>query len=97
MSTMSRRGFLAVAGAASVMPGTPAAYAQPVANTARILVGFPPGGSTDVIARLLLPELKTYAASMIIENRPGAGGRVALEALKEAPPTARCSPSRRST
>jgi len=84
MNRMTRRSFVAVAGAATLMPVVPA-RAQPAAATARILVGFPPGGSTDVIARLLLPELKFYAASVIIENRPGAGGRVALEALKASP------------
>jgi tripartite-type tricarboxylate transporter receptor subunit TctC len=73
-----------MAGAAAAIADVPA-RAQGVAGTARILVGFPPGGSTDVIARLLQPELRSYAANVIVENRSGAGGRVALEALKGSP------------
>jgi tripartite-type tricarboxylate transporter receptor subunit TctC len=53
---------------------------------ARILVGFPPGGTTDVVARLIAGAMKNYAPSVIVENRSGAGGRVAIEALKAAAP-----------
>jgi tripartite-type tricarboxylate transporter receptor subunit TctC len=53
-------------------------------STARILVGFPPGGPTDVVARLLAEQMKAYASSTIVENRPGAGGRVAMDALKNS-------------
>jgi tripartite-type tricarboxylate transporter receptor subunit TctC len=60
--------------------------AQTLARTARLLVGFPPGGSVDVVARLLVEQMKGYAPSMIVDNRPGAGGRVALEALKAGDP-----------
>ena len=50
-----------------------------------MLVGFPAGGPTDVIARLLVEHMKGYASSVIVENRAGAGGRVALDALKNSP------------
>jgi tripartite-type tricarboxylate transporter receptor subunit TctC len=50
------------------------------------LVGFPAGGSLDVVARLLAEHMKGYAPSMIVDNRAGAGGRIALEALKSAEP-----------
>ena len=50
----------------------------------RILVGFPPGGPTDVIARLLAEQMKAYASSTIVENRPGAGGRVVMDVLKNS-------------
>jgi tripartite-type tricarboxylate transporter receptor subunit TctC len=83
---IARRHFLSVAGAgalASVLPGfRQAARSQAVRNAAHILVGFPPGGTTDVIARLIANELKGYSPSVIVETRSGAGGRVALEALK---------------
>ena len=61
-----------------------AAVAQP-AKTVRILVGFPPGGGTDAIARTLAEKLKDeLGTSVIVENRPGAGGQIAAHALKSA-------------
>lgn len=53
--------------------------------TIRLLVGFPPGGGTDVMARLVGEKMATALnATVIVENKPGAGGRVAAEALKNA-------------
>jgi len=46
------------------------------------LVGFPPGGTSDIIARLLAGAMTDYASALLVENRPGAGGRVAIESLK---------------
>jgi tripartite-type tricarboxylate transporter receptor subunit TctC len=60
--------------------------AQTLTRNARLLVGFPPGGSLDAVARLLVEHMKAYAPSMIVDNRPGAGGRIALEALKAGEP-----------
>ena len=49
----------------------------------RILVGFPPGGGTDVIARLLQEPLsQRLGRTVIIENKPGAGGQIAAQQLK---------------
>jgi tripartite-type tricarboxylate transporter receptor subunit TctC len=63
-----------------------AAFAQP-SKTIRILVGFPPGGGTDAIARTLAEKLKDeLGTSVIVENRPGAGGQIAAHALKSAAP-----------
>jgi tripartite-type tricarboxylate transporter receptor subunit TctC len=70
-----------VAGATLGLP--PAAMAQDKPPL-KILVGFPPGGSADVIARLLAEAMKDDFASVIVENRPGAGGRIALTAVKNA-------------
>ncbi len=83
----SRRRFIAASAAASAAALAPSVRAQtPVVNkTARIVVGFPPGGSTDVVSRLIADRLRgVYAPSVIVENRPGAGGRIALEAVKNA-------------
>jgi tripartite-type tricarboxylate transporter receptor subunit TctC len=53
----------------------------------RILVGFPPGGGTDAIARVLSERLKDeLGVPVIVENRPGAGGQLAAQALKAAAP-----------
>lgn len=53
----------------------------------RILVGFPPGGGTDAIARVLADKLKDQlGAPVIVENRAGAGGQIAAQALKAAAP-----------
>lgn len=52
----------------------------------RILVGFPPGGSIDIVSRLLAEKMKDeLKATIIVENRAGAGGRIAAEQLKSAP------------
>lgn len=61
-----------------------AAWAEQ-AKPVRILVGFPPGGGTDAIARLLSDKLKDQlGAPVVVENRPGAGGQIAAQALKAA-------------
>jgi tripartite-type tricarboxylate transporter receptor subunit TctC len=53
----------------------------------RILVGFPPGGSADIVARMLADKMRvTLAQNVIIDNKPGAAGRVALGELKRAAP-----------
>jgi tripartite-type tricarboxylate transporter receptor subunit TctC len=60
------------------------AQAQPAA--VRLLVGFPPGGGTDAIARILADKLKEPLGSpVIVENRAGGGGRIAAQALMAAP------------
>jgi tripartite-type tricarboxylate transporter receptor subunit TctC len=53
----------------------------------RILVGFPPGGGTDAIARTLADKLKDQlGAPVVVDNRAGAGGQIAAQALKAAAP-----------
>jgi tripartite-type tricarboxylate transporter receptor subunit TctC len=53
----------------------------------RVIVGFPPGGGTDVIARILAERLRVPgAASVIVENKPGAAARVAVDFVKNAEP-----------
>jgi tripartite-type tricarboxylate transporter receptor subunit TctC len=56
-------------------------------KTLRILVGFPAGGGTDAIARVLADKLKDeLGTAVVVENRPGAGGQIAAQALKAATP-----------
>jgi tripartite-type tricarboxylate transporter receptor subunit TctC len=58
--------------------------AQPA--TIKLMVGFPPGGGTDAIARVLADKLKDQLGSnVIVENKAGAGGQIAAQALKAAP------------
>jgi tripartite-type tricarboxylate transporter receptor subunit TctC len=52
----------------------------------KILVGYPPGGSVDVIARLIADALRDDFSSIIVENKPGAGGRIALAQAKNSKP-----------
>ena len=53
----------------------------------RVLVGFPPGGSTDVVTRLLTDRMReSLGRPVIVENRPGNGGQVAAIQLKNAAP-----------
>lgn len=56
------------------------------ADLTRILVGFPPGQATDLVARLLAERLgPALGETMIVENRPGQGGSIALASLAQSP------------
>ena len=82
---MQRRQLAALAVLAVSALAMPAALAQD--RTTKILVGFPPGGSADVIARLLAEKLRvSLGQNVLVDNKPGAGGRVALSEVKRAAP-----------
>lgn len=86
---ITRRHWLTASAAGlsfNAMGLVPYGLAQRGGKTTRILVGFPPGGTSDVIARLLGNAMKDHTSSIIVETRSGAGGRVAIEALKNATP-----------
>jgi tripartite-type tricarboxylate transporter receptor subunit TctC len=87
--TSTRRDFTQrlLASAALSSLGLPlAARAQGSPETARILVGFPPGGTTDALSRRVAEKLRGgYAANMLVENKPGAGGQIAITTLKNSP------------
>jgi tripartite-type tricarboxylate transporter receptor subunit TctC len=80
---LTRRKLLACAAAACA---TPCAFAQtPSMAIAKVIVGFPPGGASDVIARIVTEQTKgQYASTMVVDNKPGAGARIAAEAVKAA-------------
>ena len=82
---MKRRHLAAIAVLAASASALPSAFAQE--RTTKIVVGFPPGGSADVIARLLAEKLRvSLGQNVIVDNKPGAGGRVALNEVKRAAP-----------
>ena len=79
---MQRRQFAALAASALAAPAV-LAQDRPL----RIWVGFPPGGSADVIARLIAQKMAvSLNQSVIVENKPGAAGRLVLGELKRATP-----------
>lgn len=64
-----------------------AARAQDSLDVARIISGFPPGGTIDVLARRVADKLRgNYAANMVVENKPGAAGQIGIITLKDANP-----------
>ena len=77
--------LLAMAIVASVGFSTAHAQSWP-SKPVRIIVPFPPGGTTDIVARSLGVELqKMWGQPVIIENRAGAGGNVGAEAVAKSP------------
>jgi len=66
-----------------------AAAAEPLCpqKSVRLIVGFPPGGATDILARLLAQSLSGYfRQGFVVDNRPGATGNIAAEAVAKARP-----------
>jgi tripartite-type tricarboxylate transporter receptor subunit TctC len=73
--------------AASLLGLSLAASAQPTDQPIKLLIGFPPGGSTDTVARVLAEKMSTVLKQpIVVDNKPGAGGRVAAQSLKTAAP-----------
>jgi tripartite-type tricarboxylate transporter receptor subunit TctC len=93
VSTMklSRRQFLhLIAGAATVAlvmsPANHEAWSQ-ATRPIRIVVPYPPGGGSDILARLLADQIgRTQGQTILVENRPGAGSAVGTEAVSRATP-----------
>lgn len=86
MHTIHRRHFML--GTLALGAGlAPAAQAQPRPELLRVINGYPPGGSADIISRKLAERLGggRFAANAVVENKPGAAGRLAVEELKRAP------------
>ncbi|VCU70366.1 Tripartite tricarboxylate transporter family receptor [Pigmentiphaga humi] len=83
-----KKQFLAAIAVATVS-AAPAAHAQHdfPSRPLRLIVAFPPGGSTDLIARVMAPAMsKSLGQQVIVENKGGAGGNIGVEAVVRAAP-----------
>src|SRR5262249_26998621 len=86
---LPRRQFLHLAAGAAALPAVPRiARAQTYpTRPVRIIVGFAPGQAIDIVTRIIGQWLsEQLGQQFIIENRPGAGGNIATEAVVRAPP-----------
>lgn len=83
---ITRRNCIAAACATlgSALTGfSSSAFAQVIAKNVKLVVGFPAGGSTDVLGRLLADRMRgKYAPVIIVDNKAGAGGRIGAETVK---------------
>ena len=83
--SLDRRTFLG-AGAALAAGGIPGFALAQSLEQVRVLCGFPAGGTTDAVSRRVADKLRgSYAKTAIVENKPGAGGRLGVEELKRSP------------
>lgn len=77
---------LVVAGVILALPGAARAEDAYPAKTVKLIVGFAAGGGNDLIARILAQELQTaMGQAVVVENKVGAGGRVAADFVKSQP------------
>ncbi len=97
IEALKKGGFVLAVATLAVTVGLAAPVSSAVAQeseqaffsgkTVRLVVGFGPGGGYDLYARMLAPYLsKTLNATVIVENRPGAGGLLALNGVSISPP-----------
>ena len=84
---MQRRSFIQAAGAAAAALGVPSVFAQEwPTGPVRIVVGFPPGGGTDALARVVAQKLSVmWNQTVIVENKGGVAGVLAAEYVATQP------------
>ncbi|HTR86908.1 MAG TPA: tripartite tricarboxylate transporter substrate-binding protein, partial [Reyranella sp.] len=86
MAELKRRGFVTAAASLALAPRLARADTFP-AKAVRIVVPYPPGGGTDIVARLVAPRLtERWKQTVIVENKAGASGIVGSEVVAHAPP-----------
>ncbi len=80
----SRRALVALPG---LILARPAAAQEYPARPVRMVIGFPPGGGVDIVARLIAPRLaEALGQAFLVENRAGANGNIAMDAVVQAAP-----------
>ena len=86
---LPRRKFLHLAAGAATLPAVSRiAWAQAYpSRPVRMIVGYPPGGTADVVARLISQQLsERLGQPFVVENRAGAGTNIATEAVVKSAP-----------
>lgn len=82
LASKGRRRFTAAIGAAALATVLPRVASAQGEKPLQIIVGYPPGGSTDAFARLISAPLQSVLGrNVVVQNRPGAGGQIAASAL----------------
>ena len=88
--TISRRAVVQAAGAAIVLTSLGQrvwAQAPSVLDATKVIVGFAPGGTADIVSRRVADKLHpAYAKTSVVENKTGAGGQIAVQFVKNALP-----------
>ena len=86
--TISRRALLQSTAATALLGGLSlSARAQAAFESVKIITGFPPGGTSDTICRRVAAKLAPgYGKSVVVENRTGAGGQIAIQGVKGMAP-----------
>lgn len=85
--TLDRRALLRALAATPLASATLHARAQAAFETVKIITGFPPGGTSDTICRRVAAKLAPgYGKSVVVENRTGAGGQIAIQGVKTMAP-----------
>ncbi len=88
--TIDRRSLLGGLGASLALPHAGFAQAPwpPQGRTLKLIVPFPPGGATDILGRLMADKLgQAWGTNLVVENRPGAGGNIGVDAAVRSEPT----------
>ena len=86
MNTVLRRSLVTLLVAAACAAGAASAQNYP-SRPVRVIVPFAPGGSTDIVARLISPKLsENLGQSVVVENRAGGGTTIGMEHVAKSPP-----------
>jgi tripartite-type tricarboxylate transporter receptor subunit TctC len=85
--TLNRRHFIAAAGTGLTTLAWPLVARAQALETAKVLCGYPAGGTTDAVSRRVAEKLQSggYAKVALVDNKAGASGRIAVEELKRSP------------